>query len=90
MFTPYYILAVGFGVFAVVVSLVGIKRPNDFPGKFTSLVVVIGVLFAVATFAMVWKGGEEEVDHREHEEAAKALEASGSSEMPAGVKPSAH
>ncbi|MBJ7459865.1 MAG: hypothetical protein JHD02_11790 [Thermoleophilaceae bacterium] len=87
MFTPYYFLAVGFGVFAVVVSVIGIKRPNDFPGKFTSLVVVIGVLFGVATFAMVWKGGEEEVDHRKHEAAEKAHESGESHDAPAGMKP---
>ena len=42
MFTEYYILAVGFGLFAVVVSVIGMKRPNDFPGKFTPLVVILG------------------------------------------------
>lgn len=72
MFTPYYILAVGFGVFAVIVSVIGMKRPNDFPGKFMPLVVILGLAFGIATFGFVWKGGEEEVDHREHEAAEKA------------------
>lgn len=72
MFTPYYILAVGFGLFAVIVSVIGMKRPNDFPGKFTPLVVILGLAFGIATFGFVWKGGEEEVEHREHEAAEKA------------------
>lgn len=81
MFTEYYILAVGFGLFAVVVSVIGMKRPNDFPGKFTPLVVILGLAFGVATFAFVWKGGEEEVEHREHEAAEKAGEHGESNEM---------
>lgn len=89
MFTEYYILAVGFGLFAVVVSVIGIKRPNDFPGKFTPLVVILGLAFGIATFAFVWKGGEEEVEHREHEAAEKAHhdgESHGTkSSMPEGV-----
>jgi hypothetical protein len=87
-FTPYYFLAVGFGIFAVIVSVIGIKRPNDFPGKFNGLVILIGILFAVATFAFVWRGGEKEVDHREHEEAQQAHETETSSitTLPAGVK----
>lgn len=90
MFTPYYILAVGFGLFAVIVSVIGMKRPNDFPGKFTPLVVILGLAFGVATFAFVWKGGEEEVEHREHEAAEKAGGHEGESKeskstMPAGV-----
>lgn len=89
MFTPYYILAVGFGLFAVIVSVIGMKRPNDFPGKFTPLVVILGLAFGIATFAFVWKGGEEEVEHREREAAEKAQheEASGEmkSTMPEGV-----
>jgi hypothetical protein len=87
-FTPYYFLAVGFGAFAVVVSLIGMKRPNDFPGKFTPLVVLIGVAFAVATFAFVWRGGEKEVDKRDQEQAQQAHEAANSATtLPAGVKP---
>jgi hypothetical protein len=74
MFTPYYFLAVGFGVYAVIVSVIGMKRPEDFPGKFMGLVVG-GVILGVATFAMVWRGGEKEVDHRKHEAAEKSHEA---------------
>ena len=90
MFTPYYILAVGFGVFAVIVSVIGMKRPNDCPGKFTPLVVILGLAVGIATSAFVWKGGEEEVEHREHEAAEKAHhEAEGEhaeeSMMPEGV-----
>lgn len=88
MFTPYYFLAVGFGAFAVIVSVIGMKRPNDFPGKFMGLVILGGVVFGIATFAFVWKGGEEEVDHREHEEAQKAHEAETGNvnPLPAGIK----
>lgn len=71
-FTPYYFLAVGFGVFAVIVSVLGMKKPNDFPGRFMPLVVLIGILFGVATFGFVWRGGEKEVDHREHEAAQES------------------
>ena len=87
-FTPYYFLAVGFGAFAVIVSLIGMKKPNDFPGKFMPLVILIGVAFGVATFAFVWRGGTKEVDHREHEEAQQAHEAATSSitTLPAGVQ----
>jgi hypothetical protein len=93
MFTPYYILAVGFGLFAVIVSVIGMKRPNDFPGKFMPLVVILGLAFGVATFAFVWKGGEEEVEHREHEAAEKAGQHGEAHEsestMPQGVVKSA-
>lgn len=89
MFTEYYILAVGFGLFAVIVSVIGMKRPNDFPGKFTPLVIILGLAFGIATFAFVWKGGEEEVEHREQEAAEKAAEQGESQEtkstMPEGV-----
>ncbi len=89
MFTPYYFLAVGFGLFAVIVSVIGMKKPNDFPGKFMPLVILIGVLFGVATFGFVWKGGEEEVDHRKHEAEEKAHEAETSNvnPLPSGIKP---
>lgn len=83
-FTPYYFLAVGFGVFAVIVSVIGMKKPNDFPGKFMPLVILIGVLFGVATFGFVWRGGEKEVDHRKAE-AAEQAESSSAATPPAGV-----
>ncbi|MBI2691715.1 MAG: hypothetical protein HYX29_07225 [Solirubrobacterales bacterium] len=90
MFTPYYILAVGFGLFAVVVSVIGMKRPNDFPGKFTPLVVMLGIAFGIATFAFVWRGGEAEVDRRAKEDAEKAQKeaetGSTKSTLPEGAK----
>lgn len=91
-FTPYYFLAVGFGAFAVIVSLIGMKSPESFPGKFSGLVVLIGVIFGVATFAFVWRGGEKEVDHRnaEHGESKKDEGASRTvSPLPAGLVKSA-
>jgi hypothetical protein len=87
MFTPYYFLAVGFGAYAVLVSVIGMKRPNDFPGKFMGLIILGGVVLGVATFAMVWRGGEKEVDHRNAEEAAQAHETSSTTTLPAAVKP---
>jgi hypothetical protein len=87
MFTPYYFLAVGFGAFAVIVSLLGMKRPDDFPGKFMGLVILGGVVLGLATFVFVWRGGEKEVDHRKAEEAAQAHETSSNTTLPAGVKP---
>lgn len=86
MFTPYYFLAVGFGAYAVIVSVIGMKRPNDFPGKFMGLVVLGGVVLGIATFAMVWRGGEKEADHREHEEAGQMHETGSTTTLPAGVK----
>jgi hypothetical protein len=88
MFTPYYFLAVGFGAFAVIVSLIGIKKPNDFPGRFSGLVMLIGALIGIATFAFVWRGGEKEVEHREHEEAGHAAETSAVPALPVGIKTS--
>ena len=89
MFTPYYILAVGFGAFAVIVSVIGMKRPNDFPGKAMPLVILLGVAFGVATFGFVWHGGNQEVDHRKAEEAAQAHETGSIQLPPAGIKPTA-
>jgi fatty acid desaturase len=87
MFTPYYILAVGFGVFAIIVSLTGVKSSGDsFPGKFMAPIILVGVLFAVLTFGFAWRGGEKEVDHREHEQNATGHESASSVELPAGVK----
>lgn len=84
-FTPYYFLAVGFGAFAVIISVVGIKKP-DFPGRFYGPLILIGVIFAVATFVFVWRGGEKEVDHREHEQAAEAHQTGSVTTLPAGVR----
>jgi hypothetical protein len=76
MFTPYYFLAVGFGIFAVVVSAIGMKKPNDFPGKFMPLVILLGVAF----------GGEQEKKQRNEEKAAKAMETGSVSTLPATLK----
>lgn len=71
MFTPYYILAVGFGAFAVVVSMIGIKGKSDsFPGRFYGPILLVGVLIAVSTLVFVWRGGEKEEEHRKKEETA--------------------
>lgn len=87
MFTPYYILAVSFGVFAVIVSLIGIKGNSEsFPGKFSGPIIIAGVLFAVLTFGFAWRGGEKEVEHREHEQQAAEHESASTVELPAGVK----
>jgi fatty acid desaturase len=87
MFTPYYILAVGFGVFAVIVSLIGIKSENeDFPGRFFGPIILVGVLFAVLTFGFAWRGGEKEVEHREHEQSSAAHEAASTVQPPTGVR----
>ncbi|MFT4048304.1 MAG: hypothetical protein QM648_00520 [Solirubrobacterales bacterium] len=85
-FTPYYFLAVGFGAFAVIVSVIGMKKPNDFPGRFSGLIMLAGVLLGVATFVFVWRGGEKEVDHRNHE--SKSDEGASLTPLapPAGVK----
>jgi hypothetical protein len=87
MFTPYYILAVGFGAFAVIVSLIGMKNPESFPGKFSGLVMLIGALIGIATFVFVWRGGEDELDHKKAEEAHQAAETSSTSTLPSGVRP---
>lgn len=73
MFTPYYILAVSFGVFAVIVSVIGFKvKPDTFPGKFYGPIILVGVAFAISTFAFAWSGGEQEVEHRKHADEAAA------------------
>lgn len=94
MFTPYYILAVSFGAFATIVSLWGIKNKNnaDYPGRFAGLLMLIGVVFGIATFGFVWKGGEEELDHKKHEqqhqleESQKAAEDGAAGDTPRGTK----
>lgn len=91
MFTVYYILAVGFGAFAVIVSVIGMKDSSDsFPGKFYGPIILVGIAFAVATFAFAWRGGEKEVEHRDHEKAAETASQSGkvaaSTQLPAGIR----
>lgn len=95
-FTPYYFLAVGFGLFAVIISVIGMKKPQDFPGKFYGPMILVGVIFAIATFTFVWRGGEKEVDHRNAEQKEKTEQLEHAEEttgqvapLPAGVKPTA-
>lgn len=85
MFTPYYICAVSFGAFAVIVSIIGIKRPNDFPGKFYGPMILVAVLLGLATVGFVWRGGEKEVEHREHE-AQQEHETASTAELPVGLQ----
>jgi hypothetical protein len=86
MFTAYYFLAVGVGAFAVLVSVIGIKSPEKFPGKLYGLVILGGVILGVATFAAVWHGGEKEVEHREAEESGHHAETSSVIPLPVGIK----
>lgn len=88
MFTPYYIFAICFGVFALVVTAVGIKQAGNenFPGRLYGPIMLIGVILAVGTFAFAWRGGEQEVDHRKHEEAAQSHEAASVPAPPPAVK----
>lgn len=85
-FTPYYFLAVGFGAFAVIVSVIGMKRPNDFPGRFSGLVMLLGLAFGLATVFFVVRGGNKEVDQRNKEKAEAAHEAASTGNLPVGVK----
>lgn len=89
MFTPYYILAVSFGVFATIVSLWGIKKVDnpDTPGRFSGLLMLIGIVFGIATFGFVWKGGEEELEHKKHEQHLQEEEGhTENSDAPVGVE----
>lgn len=86
MFTPYYILAVGFGAFAVIISVIGMKRPNDFPGRFSGAIVLAGLVIGIATLVFVWRGGEKEEEHRDHEQAGQAAEAAAANPLPAGIQ----
>lgn len=86
MFTAYYILAVGFGVFAAIVSLFAILKPNEnFPGKFYAPIILVCVCFAVGTLAAVIHGGQQEVEHRKHEEQQKSGEQHEAASLPAAV-----
>lgn len=90
MFTPYYILAVGFGVLAALLSAYGfvIKKDDpDFPGKLSGPIMLVAAIIGVATFGFVWKGGEEELDHKKHEQEQQAKEGnSKNTDAPTGVK----
>ena len=90
MFTPYYILAVGFGVLATLLSFYGFvvkKDDPDFPGKLGGPVLFVAVILGIATFSFVWKGGEEELEHKKQEQ-EKQLEEGNSenTDAPTGVK----
>lgn len=89
MFTPYYIFAVAFGVFALIVTAIGLKNAanEDFPGKLYGPIMLIGLILAVGTFAFAWSGGEKEADHRKHEEAAQPHEAASAPVQSEAVKP---
>jgi uncharacterized membrane protein SpoIIM required for sporulation len=84
MFTPYYILAISFGAFAVIVSVLGSKKPQTFPGDFYIPMLLIAAVIGVATIAMVWRGGEKEQEHRA-QEAAQQGEAPAASAHPLPV-----
>jgi hypothetical protein len=90
IFTPYYILAVAFGAFAVIVSVVGMKDSSGekFPGRLYGPIMLVGVVFAIATFVFVWSGGEKEVEHREHGGDTKSEEGASltPNPLPVGLK----
>lgn len=93
MFTPYYILAVAFGLFAVIVAVIGIKNPDNFPGRFFAPLVALGLIIGVSTVVMVWRGGDEEVATPEHKEqvqqvrdAVKAMGTGTINPLPAGLR----
>jgi hypothetical protein len=89
MFTPYYILAVGFGVLATIVSLIGLKKAGDenFPGKLATPIMLAGALIGIGTFVFVWRGGEEELDHKKHEQEHQIQEEQNQegAALPAGI-----
>lgn len=90
MFTPYYILAVGFGVLATLLAFYGfiIKKDDpDFPGKLSGPIMILATIIGVATFSFVWQGGEEELEHKKHEQEEQAKEGHGeNTDAPKGVK----
>lgn len=90
MFTPYYILAVGFGVLATLVSVYGFaikKGDPNFPGSLSGPIMIVAAIIGIATFGFVWKGGEEELDHKKHEEEQQLKEGnSANTDAPKGVK----
>lgn len=90
MFTPYYILAVGFGVLATLISFYSFVVKKDdpsFPGKLSGPIMIGAAILGIATFGFVWKGGEEELDHKKHEEEQQLEEGhSENTDAPTGVK----
>lgn len=93
MFTAYYILAVAFGAFAVIVATIGMKNPESFPGRLFAPLVVIGLIFGISTVVFVWRGGDEEKASPEHQKSVKqvrdAVEALGTgtaNPLPAGLR----
>ncbi|MFY9487805.1 MAG: hypothetical protein WAP35_03790 [Solirubrobacterales bacterium] len=70
MMNAYYILACVFGGSAALISAYAIwvrKDQTDFPGKLYVPMILLALIFAVATFTTVWIGGEEHLDHLEEE-----------------------
>lgn len=90
MFTPYYILAVGFGLLATLLAFYGFivkKDDPEFPGKLSGPIMMLAAIIGIATFSFVWKGGEEELEHKKHEEEKQAQEGhSPNTDAPKGVK----
>ncbi len=90
MFTPYYILAVGFGVLAALLSFYGFtvkKDDSSFPGKLGGPIMFVALILGIATFSFVWKGGEEELEHKKHEQEKQLEEGhSENTDAPTGVK----
>lgn len=89
MFTPYYILAVGFGALATIVSVIGFKFKKDdpnFPGKLAVPFMLTAAVLGVATLVMVWRGGEKEQEHQREEQKHAEEEAEASTgQLPVGI-----
>lgn len=67
--TAYYILAVGFGVLATIISVYGIWGPGkteNFPGKLSVPLMLLFFVIAVATLTALSIGASNEHD-AEHE-----------------------
>lgn len=73
--TAYYFLAVGFGVLATIISVVGIWGPGkheNFPGKLSVPLMLLFFVIAVATLAALSVGAanEHEAEHEAESEQA--------------------
>lgn len=74
--TAYYILAVGFGALAVVISSYGIWGPgkkSSFPGAMAVPLMLLFLVIAVATLAALTIGAGNEHDEGESKGEAAAL-----------------